>query len=918
MNSFEFSAWLQELRALPASSPKWEEAREFIIAATNIIEAKETESVEKTELTTLLNNIGEQFSEELEYLGRNIDSAGTGFAFLGDALNVGKELEALLISYRSVRTQQPNSFDEEARLSTERSEAGERVRIAIQGLNVLLSPSEPEPAETIPRETTRTQECHEVGNNKHEDTRTPDDLTNSVSESGIGHEADHLEGSELSPPEEWGIQEDSVDDIGGLVPSQDIEESIDSDFDVGAVANTQIIKTTDQEVIAPPLSEATVDLTEGGDDDDQDIPSVQLDTRRYGIELSTNSSARFLASSSLQDLEMLLWSLVADDDLSAAYWIATYLFEEGYESSATPQLLKAIQGARWLSSDVDRFDTDLFDIVSNYSRTKMSAAQELLEFAASIHVTAVASHSMMLEWLRTPKCCPALEPIVRLVGELPTKGVSLRPEYVRGLGESVTHNAAILSASEDALKWLEEAPLKFTRYGRANNVWKHITSEDGPLSAMLAPVRDDARSEVNRVQDGFSKWNPDSALEIISQTDRELESGRVPKPAITGDARNWLLRGIEDAKVKADLWCRLVEEENGIRAKTNNNYLIEQVAKLRSDVYSSSQPAMEALTELSSDVNLSETVASAFCAKRSLQQLLDTLDIESERARPASPVVVGLASVIGRAENLELAVARRLLWTDSPRLNDDGLPFRDSLKTVIRDLAVSVHNECTLVQAIESRTVLQDYRFLDIMTSGVPDELKESIKTRRQKAMQDSISTLEGYFGLVERRVRQAARDGVIEIDDANWINYNKKLQDISSWEEFLNFPALTDRLESIETGLQELSERRYAELLQEWEVVLSDQVDADSNTIPSWKEKFDSAKCRGELRVMEECLMRLRTGSFGVSHQDINSLDDPESGAHNSLMTFISFSEGVQDIEAHTRSSTGLSALQSRLSSLV
>ena len=917
MNSVAFSVWLEELRALPASSPQWEEAREFITAATDIIEAKQTESVQATELTTLLNSIREQFSDELGYLGRSIDSAGADFTSLDDALNVVRELESLFFSYRSVRTQQPKSFDEEERLSTERSEAGERVRITIQGLNEFLVPSEPEPAETVQGETARTLESHEVGNHEQENARTPDELTNSVSESGIGQEADHLESSECSPPEEGGIQEDSVDDIGGLVPSQDKEESVDSEFDVGPVANKQIVNITDQEVVERPVSEAVTDLTEDGDDEDQDIPSVQLDTPRYGIELSTESSGRFLASSSLHDLEMLLWSLVAADDISAAYWIATYLFEEGYESSATPLLLKAVQGARWLSSDVDRFVTDLFDIVSNYSRTKMSAAQELLEFAASIHPTAVASHSPMLDWLRTPKCCPALEPIVRLVSELPAKSVSLRPEYVRGLGKSVTHNEAILSASEDVLKWLEEAPMKFTRYGRANNVWKHFTSEDGQLSAMLAPVGDDARSEVSKVRDGLSKWNPDSVLEIINQTDRELETGRVPKPSITGDARNWLLRGIEDAKLKADLWCRLVEEDKDIRAKTSNNYLIEQVAKLRSEVYSSSQPAMEALSELSSDLHLSETVASALCAQRSLQRLLDTLDIESDRVRPVSPVAAGLALVIGKAENLDLAVARRLLWTDSVKLNDDGLPFRDSLNTVIRDLADSVHNECTLVQAIESRIDLQDYRFLDIMTNGVPNEMKESIKTRRQKTMQDSISTLDGYFKLVERRVRQAARDGVIEIDDVNWIKYNKQLEDISSREDFLNFPALTDRLESIETGLQELSERRYAELLQEWEVVISDQPDADANTICSWKEKFDSAKDRGDLRVMEECLMRLRIGSLGSPYLDITSLDNTEDGAQNSLMTFISFSEEVQDIEGHTRSSTGLSALQSRLSSL-
>ena len=62
---------------------------------------------------------------------------------------------------------------------------------------------------------------------------------------------------------------------------------------------------------------------------------------------------------------------------------------------------------------------------------------------------------------------------------------------------------------------------------------------------------------------------------------------------------------------------------------------------------------------------------------------------------------------------------------------------------------------------------------------------------------------------------------------------------------------------------------------------------------------------------------MRLRTGSISLPYQESDAVDDSRHEARDSLEKFINFSEEVQDIEGHTRSSTGLSALQFRLSSL-
>ena len=912
MNRIEFALWLEELRALPAGSPQWEKAREFIAAAADVIEAKEAERIRVTELTTLIDEIRETFRDELAYLGRSINLVEPGFISYRDVLNIGGELKAHLLAYQSIRTLQPESFDDEERLAADRREAGKRLRATIDELNKVLSSSEPEHTETVEEESVDTEEVHKVADHHQEYIETPEVFAESAPQTET-EETDHIDSIESSPPEKEETQQEPAAGVAGPVLDQIPRVSVGSHHDDSEKISEAIDQSLDQDTVEPITSEVATDLSET----EEEGPDALSDAPGYAIEVSPEPPEELPPSSSMDDLKQLMWNLIAGDDISGAYWIATYLAEEGHESSATPLLLKGVQGARWLSSDVDRFVTDLFEVVSDYDQSDEGSARELLEFAAAIHATALAPHSQMFDWLKTPGTCPSLEPIVRLISELPTKGLSLRPEYVRGLGESVTHNDAITAASEDARQWLDEARMKFTKYGRANSVWKHITSENGQISELLGPVIGDRRSEAGRVREALSEWGPEPTLEIINATDSELEAGKTPKPPITGNARNWLLRGVEDATSKVERWCRLVEEENEVRSIASNSYLIEQVTELRSEIQASSQAVLEALTELSSKSNPIEIAASAICAKRSLQQLLDTLDIESGEVRKVSHVVSDLEAIVGNAENLELAMARRLLWTDSVLLDNDGLPPVDSLDVVISDLADSVRDDNTMVQAFECRMDRQDYRFLDSVLDGVPHEKKNDIKTRREKAIQDSFATLEDYIESVERRVRQAARDGVIEIDDANWIEYNGKVEGIRAREDTLNFSILVEELESIETGLQNLGESRYSNLCGEWERALSDQTDAEPNATSPWNEKFNSAKGRGDIRVMEECLMRLRTGSISLPYQEIDAVDDSRDGVRDSLAQFLDFSEEIQDIEGHTRSSTGLSALQSRLSSL-
>ena len=314
MNSVEFSQWLENMKALPANAPQWTHARKFMTAATDIIEAKEAENTQAAELDTLLNRIREQFLVELEYLGRNVGSAEAGFTYFGDALNAGTELEVLLLEYRSILTLQPKSFDDEEQLSTARRDAGERLRVAIQEVNDLLSPSGSEAEETVSEVTADVLESREVEDHGQERVGTSDELADSVAESRTREESDHSERSEVVPTEEEETQGDSTDDVGRAAPSQGQAESLDLDLNVRPADKRQVEKKPGQEVVAPTFSVTHTVQADTTDDRDHDIPSVQLDTPQGRTDLSLESPEGILASTSLNDLETLMWSLIAEDD----------------------------------------------------------------------------------------------------------------------------------------------------------------------------------------------------------------------------------------------------------------------------------------------------------------------------------------------------------------------------------------------------------------------------------------------------------------------------------------------------------------------------------------------------------------------------------------------------------------------------
>ncbi len=898
MNSVDFSQWLDQLRELPTSASQWEHAKQFINDVAKIVEKKETQRSQIKELTSAVRDISERFSDELTFLGITPDTLSwPNLMSPSDPymiLEVISQLESSLIEFQGARSVSLETLQKAAASvgrnvealkehmaeaqSGDPVEAGSRAADIVDE-STILPPQRTEPSGSEPTP-------------KAED-----------------NEAATLLDKENNLVDEWQPDEESTaipDSMPTGEPTGDPEES-----------STTLLESIDREseVIGQQPDDHVEESRDSGDDGNT--------RQRYGLEASEEVARRFLASESLYDLETLMWTLIAEEDLAGAYWLAQSLYDEDSDCVLSPTLLQALQASRWLSPQSNQYIEDVLEIVANYDDTVFTPAIELLMFATSIHASLIAPHSNIVGWLRVPKLCPELKGVESAVSNYVLTGnPPLRPEYITGTGESVRRQDGILKASLRATKWMADAAMKFGPFGRATSVWKFLTGPKGKITEMLSPVKENDHTRVDTVRAAISELQGDAAVEMIHRTDQLLEEGKTPKPEITGKARNWLLKGIAEATAIGNHWCELVEYENAVREGPKDTYLIQRINALRDEVESVSRLAIDTLTELTGEANPTDVAAAAECAKRSLEHVYRSLNIQTDCEIPDLPAtVVEFHRIPRESDDLAISMTNRLLWTKVQDIDEEGRLTESASPTdLVPDLVAGISESMSLEQAIEQRIELQDYRFFEKMSSGVAIEKRERLKSLYTKAIQDSNATLKRNVEDIEKSVQQSVRDGVIDIDDDNWIMAHVTIEEVMKATELdhitISYPAQFGQLADIQDSLDTEKRRRLAQLQGEWEQEVTNLPNRDTPAVAAWEEKFSTAQESANIRVMEECVIRIRNHSSGelLPHA---GWDDGGETTSDEIVNFVAFVDTIADIEEHARTGGGLNSLQDRLSAI-
>ena len=647
-------------------------------------------------------------------------------------------------------------------------------------------------------------------------------------------------------------------------------------------------------------------------------------TAENGITTHTYRLTLTSCSIPASDHTELMWSLVAEDDLAGAYWISKSLVTKGLVHPLLPTLLKASQAARWLSPESRDFVEDLFMTVSDTSSPFDDDTLVMLGLAASIQSSIVAPETNLLAWLNSPTCLPSLERIVSPIRDFASLGHALRPNYIRGDEWHQRLQGLIKEASSNAHTWLGNSSKRYHNLVRANNVWRHLCTDNGMLNNLLRTVADDHRSEIATVKSDVEALGQEAyRVELINETDQALRSS--PKNAIAGAARDWLHRGIIQATTLATRWCDLVDRENDSRTQSQNQWLSDHVAELRTEIAAASQDVLDDLSTVASDSERGDLVASALCLTRSIHRLLDYLSIKHDAGHLSvvPSVVSDLWKVNQNAgfsehdtspnSQIEIALSRRLLWIPAVDLTDDGLPANGKEPIDLQRAEVDWFSSDTPLEAVvRSRIDNGDFRFLELLSLDSATGQTVRPEVMYSSDLVTARETLEEHRNRAREAVEQATSDGVIEFEGAHWSEWTHSLEDITI-DKILNFRQAHDILEEIVVSVKEDSINRREELTKDWTTLIRDLRKDTNVALEVLEELSNTFKLASDdsldIRVMEDCVSRIRNYRSG----DLQNLVPARLESSHTLEDFLQFCENTGDLQPHATGNHGLKHLLRR-----
>ena len=154
-NDALFPQWLEELQALPAHAPQWQQATDFVASVTEIIQCKENERHHVVRSKELLAELKQDFGRELTFFQCDTDSWSvdrlsrrqqtnqpTTLEGIAELLRLIESLKRLLGHYKLVHDIASN-IQEEAVLAPKRSDLQLQTLKCLHQIQRLFSPTDP-------------------------------------------------------------------------------------------------------------------------------------------------------------------------------------------------------------------------------------------------------------------------------------------------------------------------------------------------------------------------------------------------------------------------------------------------------------------------------------------------------------------------------------------------------------------------------------------------------------------------------------------------------------------------------------------------------------------------------------------------------------------------------------------------------
>jgi hypothetical protein len=844
-----WQALLDELEALDAASPDWDSSPQFMALFCSLMlrkrESGESEAI-RTQVRDALLALVQHHHDALKYFGI-ADAPGWSASdcAAGDlqrALAQVNELAAKLGEYEQLAGNTPTSFAEEQELYAAKQLMQQQISEIAGALRELF----PEPSG--PTDGTTSEDGKEDDSadpalpaDSQDDAATTDPP--SAEESALHEHAGGVDeiierpDPDFEPDEEKGVAAIDAEVVTDATETEIHEPATKHDAEHNSEVVTQVNDATAPATTAPQSGLST-------------------DSSACEVEERFPTAVAELAKVVLQDpspatWEHLTWSLLAEGDYAAAYWIAKST-ETATKSVTLPSwLIQALAGSSWLPMEQPGTAEQLYSIVREHAELPDDPHLRLVGLAAALRPAILLPASGMQAWLWAPPSCAGLQRLVRAIDDFRRFSIRLTANELREPARKQELEADLRSIAETAKDWLSRvAPAKRGNLYRANNVWRKMTAPDGEIGVLLSHVASDAREYLQEARTRSQLLSDGSYLkERFTETDRLL-AGENRRP-ITGSAMQHLLRNAREAVDLAEQWCGLAERCNQVSAQ--GDWRAEQIQALRQVLLTEITVAQSEAIGLGLGHDQASSQAIVGCLSRSLSQLgrLAGLELDPDGANGH-----GWPALAIGAGTLEVVMRRRLYWLPELALDDEGSPQAQDMATIGKTLVASLVEERTIGDAIDQWTQNQDFRFIKEALHLAGDE-SESLHEATAAAIQNARQMLRRRIDEASQIVEQAVLDGIVGDDRAGLLS---DIEGIDP-DAVATFAPCYEHLDQIGAQVNDARAARLDELGNLW-----DQIRADHNGLNwpegKWKELSDmieSALAAGDTRVVDEALAQLR-----------------------------------------------------------
>lgn len=703
----------------------------------------------------------------------------------------------------------------------------------------------------------------------------------------------------------------------------DLDQAVDTEEDVAEALETQA--DGDDEPSSPGVLEdfAPDQKSETSEDPcrvDSSEP-VAAEDEQLAVTMPDETPAPPLVSAAHEQTdaerawEQFLWSLIADDDVPAAYWVAESLEHQGRRPAVPAWLLEAVQGASWLGVDSE-FQESL-RVLAEKHLPEAAGAEGMLALAASLRPVLAAPQTGLLGWLQncgSAASALGLQDLLSAVRHYAEhSGIGLRPEDLKGVEGQQERQRVIVEAAHEAAGWLESAPGMHSKYQRASAVWHALVSASGELHGMLqVAARDERRKVADAKQQAMRLRDPECVQDMLHDVQARLYAGKRP-PDIVAAAADWLSRRLDESCRVVLRWADLVEREAQVHQR--GDWYFKEVKELRASAAKCFPVVQSALLEHCSDTSSWEMQAVAKCVLRAVTQLADTLRLDN--TDPQGKLAVFLRDSGPPADwwsegkhGLRQALAARLLWVPGASLGNDGIPDPESVPDLASLIRAAVGAGITLEDAVDDRIVQQqDFRFAERMLEGLQtNEDVAAIRKRVREKIETARTKLHREIREAQRLVERGVVDGVIADDER--ARYSAAIEqaaasdiDRGSDEGSVATGRQIAELESIQT---EVSNRRKQRLEEQRDIWRDQQAELarryPSDVVAPVVKVVDEALETDDLVVVGECLATVREILAHRDELDLNRFTSPSLA--ETLETFLT---DADEIKSAAPGSSGL-----------